>query len=225
MISATSSLSPYSYQPPSQNRAAGGESVDALQKSAANKDAGVTSPKNDPQIQAAQKDPKQAQEQKLIDELEKIDQRVHTHEQAHLSAAADLAMSGATFTYKRGPDGHQYAVGGEVQIDVSPGKTPQETVSKAQRIKAAALAPSDPSAQDRAVAAQATQMALAAQQELAAQRLQGAEETDKPPAANDSDVRSATGKTPEIEKPAMQKYRQNAANIPQTSGIFVNSYA
>jgi len=81
-------------------------------------------------------------------------------------------MSGASFTYRQGPDGKEYAVAGEVQIDVSPAKTPQETLTKAERIKAAALAPSDPSAQDRAVAAQATQMAREAQIELSDQKFE-----------------------------------------------------
>jgi len=63
-----------------------------------------------------------------------------------------------------------YAVGGEVQIDVSPGRTPEETVRKADQIRRAALAPADPSAQDYRVAAQAAQMMAQAQQELARQR-------------------------------------------------------
>ena len=43
-------------------------------------------------------------------------------------------------------------------------------VAGAQRIRAAALAPADPSGQDRAVAAQATQMEQQARVELAQQR-------------------------------------------------------
>ncbi|MFA7240839.1 MAG: putative metalloprotease CJM1_0395 family protein [Sulfuricellaceae bacterium] len=116
-----------------------------------------------------------AQDQKRIAELKKIDSNVRAHEQAHLAAAGGLAMSGATFTYTRGPDGQQYAVGGEVSIDVSPGKTPRETIDKAERIKAAALAPADPSAQDRAVAGAAAQMEAQAQQQLAQEKLDAAQ--------------------------------------------------
>lgn len=57
---------------------------------------------------------------------------------------------------------------GEVSIDTSPGRTPTETLARAERIQAAALAPADPSPQDRSVAAQAAQMAAQARQELAA---------------------------------------------------------
>lgn len=101
-------------------------------------------------------------------ELKAIDARVRAHEAAHLAASGGLARGGATFTYVRGPDGQQYAVGGEVSIDASgvPGN-PRATLAKAQRIQQAALAPADPSGQDRAVAAAAQAMALAAQRELA----------------------------------------------------------
>lgn len=103
----------------------------------------------------------------LIGKLKARDSAVRQHEQAHLAAAGGLALSGASYTYQRGPNGVDYAVGGEVQIDTSPGNTPQETIARAQRIAAAALAPADPSGPDRAVAAQAQQMAQQAATELA----------------------------------------------------------
>ncbi len=128
--------------------------------------------KNTPEAQLARQDPaKASQEKKQIDELKKIDRAVRAHERAHLAAAGGLAVSGATFSYRRGPDGQQYAVGGEVSIDASPGRTPEETIDKARNIQAAALAPVDPSAQDRAVAARATQMKLQAEQELSQEKL------------------------------------------------------
>jgi hypothetical protein len=58
-----------------------------------------------------------------------------------------------------------------VQIDVSPGRDAKETVEKARRIRAAALAPSDPSPQDQAVAAAAAQMEMQANAELSRQKL------------------------------------------------------
>lgn len=103
----------------------------------------------------------------LIAKLKARDQQVRRHEQAHLAAAGGLAVSAASFTYQKGPDGVSYAVGGEVSIDTSPGRTPEETISRARTIRAAALAPADPSGQDLAVAAQASQMAQEAQLELA----------------------------------------------------------
>jgi len=110
------------------------------------------------------------EQQQQVQRLKQIDQKVRAHEQAHLSAAAGLAISGANFQTVRGPDGKQYAVAGEVTIDVSPAQTPEQTIEKARRIQAAALAPADPSSQDRAVAAAAAQMQLQAQVELNKQR-------------------------------------------------------
>lgn len=105
-----------------------------------------------------------------IRELQQRDRTVRQHEMAHLAASGGLAISGATYSFQRGPDGVAYAIGGEVRIDVSPGRTPQETIARAATIIAAALAPADPSPQDRAVAAQARQMAQQARQEAAQQQ-------------------------------------------------------
>lgn len=106
------------------------------------------------------------EQQAQIDQLKAADTKVRQHEQAHLAAAGGLATSGPTYTYQRGPNGVNYAVGGEVNIDTSPGGTPQETIARAQRIQAAALAPADPSGQDRSVAARAGQMERDARAEL-----------------------------------------------------------
>jgi hypothetical protein len=99
--------------------------------------------------------------------LQQRDREVRAHEQAHLSASGGLASGGARFSFQQGSDGKQYAIGGEVRIDTSPGKTPQETINKARQIRAAALAPAEPSAQDRAVAAQSGEMEVQARAELA----------------------------------------------------------
>src|SRR5690554_5745273 len=94
----------------------------------------------------------------VVEQLKARDREVPAHEMAHLAAAGGLATSGASFTYQRGPDGVSYATGGEVNIDVSRGDTPEDTLRRAQIIRAAALAPAEPSGQDRSVAAKATQM-------------------------------------------------------------------
>jgi hypothetical protein len=91
----------------------------------------------------------------LIDQLKARDTEVRQHEQAHLATAGGLAVSGASYTYQRGPNGVSYAIGGEVNIDTSPGGTPEETIQRARTIQAAALAPAEPSGADRSVAAQA----------------------------------------------------------------------
>lgn len=99
--------------------------------------------------------------------LKDRDAEVRTHEQAHVAAAGGLAAGGPSYEYKTGPDGEKYAVGGHVSIDTSHGATPQETIAKAQRMKQAALAPANPSGQDRAVAAKAMRMESEARRELA----------------------------------------------------------
>ncbi len=122
------------------------------------------------------------QDEKRIAELKKRDREVREHEQAHLSAAGSLASGGASLTYETGPDGKQYATGGEVSIDASPGRTPEETVGKAKTVRRAALAPRDPSPQDRKIAAAASQMEARAHAELAAeQRSNTADETQAAP--------------------------------------------
>ncbi len=117
--------------------------------------------------------PLSSSEKLMIDKLRQVDQEVHNHELAHLAAAGGYAVSGASYQYQTGPDGRKYAVGGEVQIDTSPGKTPQETISKMETVRRAALAPASPSGQDQMVAAQATvRIAKAAQEivQIAAER-------------------------------------------------------
>lgn len=107
-----------------------------------------------------------AEEERVVAELTRTDREVRAHEQAHLAAAGGLAR-GVSFSYATGPDGKQYAVGGEVSIDTSPGSTPEETIQKAQQIRAAANAPANPSGQDRQVASAAAALEAAARAELA----------------------------------------------------------
>ncbi len=112
--------------------------------------------------------PLTAEEEKQVRELQKRDREVKAHEAAHQAAAGGQARGGASFEYQAGPDGKNYAVGGHVDIDVSPVQgNPRATLAKAMTAQRAALAPADPSGQDRSVAASAAQMALQAQKELA----------------------------------------------------------
>ena len=107
------------------------------------------------------------EERQQVEKMKARDQEVRRHEQAHKAAAGSHARGGPTYTYETGPDGKRYAVGGEVPIDLSPVEgNPQATIAKMQQIRRAALAPSDPSSQDRAVAAQAAQAEREARAEL-----------------------------------------------------------
>ncbi|MFZ4855911.1 MAG: putative metalloprotease CJM1_0395 family protein [Desulfuromonadaceae bacterium] len=111
--------------------------------------------KPDPEVQAQ------------ITQLKSIEEKVKAHEAAHKAAGG--AMTGpVSYTYTRGPDGKNYITGGEVPISISTGRTPQETISRMQQVIQAALAPADPSPQDRAVAGQAAAMQQEARQQLAA---------------------------------------------------------
>ena len=119
------------------------------------------------QAPLAQEQERSTKEQADLAKLRTRDREVRAHEQAHIAAAGGLAKGGATFSFQRGPDGKQYAVGGEVNIDTSPvSGNPEATIRKAQQIRAAALSPADPSAQDRAVAASAGSLEAQAHQEL-----------------------------------------------------------
>ncbi|MDR1830689.1 MAG: hypothetical protein LBQ76_07970 [Candidatus Fibromonas sp.] len=107
------------------------------------------------------------EDQRKVDELEKIDRKVRTHEQAHLSAAGGYARGGANYSFVTGPDGKRYANAGHVNIDTSPENTPEATIRKAETVRKAALAPADPSPSDKQIAADAAKMAQNAQRELA----------------------------------------------------------
>jgi len=107
-------------------------------------------------------------ELKELTELKSRDREVRAHEAAHQAVGGQYAGA-MSFSYQRGPDGAQYAVGGEVPIDVAPvSGDPQATIEKMRVVRAAAMAPAQPSSQDRAVAAQAMQTMLQAQSEMAA---------------------------------------------------------
>lgn len=107
-----------------------------------------------------------AKKEEELAKLRARDREVRNHEAAHLAALGAYKKGGASFTTQTGPDGKQYAVGGEVPIDLSTEATPEETINKAQTIRQAALAPTDPSPTDRQVAAKATQMETAARSQL-----------------------------------------------------------
>ena len=117
----------------------------------------------------------QAAEQATIRELAAIDRKVKAHEQAHASVGGVYAGA-PSFTYKTGPNGVRYAVGGEVPIDISavPGN-PEATLRKAEQVRRAALAPADPSPTDRRVAATAQAIATKARFEIARLRAEQAQ--------------------------------------------------
>lgn len=135
--------------------------------SAASADSQSSSKQSTPQPQSLS-----PAEQRRVEELKRIDADVRAHEQAHIAAGQNLITSGPNYTYTYGPDGKQYAIGGEVGIDTSPEKKPEDNIDKGERIQAAALAPRDPSPQDYRVAAVGSQLEAQGRSDLAAERAQ-----------------------------------------------------
>ena len=133
------------------------------------------------------------EEQQQVAKLRARDQEVRTHEQAHVAAAGARFRGGPFYSYQQGPDGKRYAVGGSVKIDTSPGRTPEETIQRAAQIRAAALAPAEPSGADRAIAANAARMEAQARQELAAEQAAGQSESGEDDTATTSAAEPAFG--------------------------------
>lgn len=135
-------------------------------------------------------EPRTAQEEQklqlVISELANRDREVRAHEQAH-AAVGGVHAGSPTYTYTQGPDGKRYASGGEVSIDVGAvANDPQATLTKMEIVIRAALAPAEPSAQDRSVASQAQAQMAVARAELAAMQ-RGEGEADKAPADEDAE--------------------------------------
>lgn len=137
------------------------------------------------------------EEQQAVKALKRRDQEVRTHEQAHKAVGGSLT-AGPFYEYTKGPDGQRYATGGEVTIDTAPEREPDATIRKMDIVKRAALAPAEPSPQDRAVAARADALRAQAQAELldlqqaARQGQGGAPATVSPDAASQAYRRAAT---------------------------------
>ena len=119
--------------------------------------------------------------------LKNRDREVRAHEQAHASVGGPYA-SAPHYQYTKGPDGHQYASSGHVNIDSSKiAGDPEATLQKALQLKRAALAPAQPSQQDRRVAANAQQLAIEARADLNALLLD-AQRTSNRTAASGSTI-------------------------------------
>lgn len=135
------------------------------------------------------------EERAEVEQMTKRDREVRAHEAAHKGAAGQYGGS-VQLDYKRGPDGKLYAVSGEVSIDSGRPGDPQEALRKAQTIRRAALAPANPSSQDRAVAAKAAQMATQARVELQlGNTIQNPAGADKVPARLDPASRAYQANT------------------------------
>lgn len=106
------------------------------------------------------------QEKQELAKLKNTDAEVKRHENAHKAAAGGLRTSSPNYEYETGPDGKKYAVAGDVNISYQKSSDPEVNLKNAQKLKAAALAPAEPSAQDRSVARKADMEIAKAKQEI-----------------------------------------------------------
>jgi hypothetical protein len=122
------------------------------------------------------------EEQQQVQELKARDQEVRAHEQAHATVGGPYAGQ-PTYEYQEGPDGRRYAVGGEVAIDASAvAGNPDATIRKMDIVIRAALAPAEPSPQDRQAAQQA--QATRQQAQIEKSNAQGTEQNGDQESSN-----------------------------------------
>jgi len=170
------------------------------------------------QQQSKQKETEQT-ELEQVKQLKSRDTEVRNHEHAHAAVGGQYAGS-PSYEYQRGPDGSNYAVGGEVSIDVAViANDPQATINKMQQVQAAALAPAEPSGADRAIAADAAQKIATAQAELSKENSTIDEDTDKEEklASDDKSLKEDSEKTVNEEEDLLAQrepsINQRAARI------------
>lgn len=126
---------------------------------------------NDTDSEQASAEAEELEKQAVIRQLAARDREVRQHEAVHAAVGGTLAGT-PQFSYVRGPDGVMYANAGEVPIKLSViSSDPEVQLKNAEQVQRAALAPDEPSAQDRRVAAQAAQLAQQARADIAAQQL------------------------------------------------------
>lgn len=164
--------------------------------------------------QVQNQEQQQKQDLELVRSLSQRDSEVHAHENAHSAVGGQYAGS-ANYTYQQGPDGVSYAVGGEVPIDVGaiPGN-PAATLEKMQLVQRAALAPADPSSQDRKIAALAAQQAGQARAELVSES-RGSSSSDGETAAEKAD--KADAKEPSVSSAQDASQKTETESSPNSS--------
>jgi len=137
-----------------------------------------------------------------VAKLKSRDTEVIAHEQAHMSAARGINVSAPTYDYEVGPDGQKYAIGGEVQISFVETGDPQKDMASAETMKAAALAPAEPSSQDRSVAQNADKMIEKDRQEIAEQKTEQTAEQKKE--TNGTSNKTETTQSPQASGKTLQ---------------------
>lgn len=153
------------------------------------------------------------EDKQIIADLKARDAEVKTHEQAHRAAAAGINASAPSYDYETGPDGKKYAVGGEVNVSFREGGSAESNVAKAQAMKAAALAPAQPSSQDLSAARNADALIV----KFKEQQIQENEEIAKK--SDDTDTTKNNDAVVQPDTP------ENSNNVEQTSDDTKNMIA
>lgn len=176
----------------SRNGASGSNSEQVKQAGEENATDEATNERSSREQAEKQAQDQQEKEQEQLDaqqiqQLQQRDSEVRAHEQAHAAIGGSYAGS-PSYEYQTGPNGKKYAVGGEVSIDVSKEATPEETIRKMQTVHAAALAPAEPSSQDRKVAAQAIRNIADARAEVVQQNGSSSNSSNESKTENSQDA-------------------------------------
>ncbi|WP_390879099.1 putative metalloprotease CJM1_0395 family protein [Marinobacterium arenosum] len=163
------------------------------------------------------------QELQEIELLATRDREVRQHEQAHAAAGGQYAGA-PSYELTRGPDGRMYATGGEVMIDTSevPGD-PVATIQKMQTVISSALAPAEPSSQDRQVAAEATAMMQQAQAELG--RAEQSDESDEVDEVAETDESAEAAEADDIDSGSRSDSLAGSAQNSDSAGSRLASQA
>ncbi|MBC6907226.1 catalase [Saccharophagus sp. K07] len=157
------------------------------------------------------------EEQEIQAEIKTLsarDREVRAHEQAHMAVGGQYAGA-AVYEFERGPNGVNYAVAGEVPISTSEEATPEATLRKAQIIRRAALAPAEPSPQDRQVAAMAMRMEVEARAEIARARQEKNPEEEEEVSETQSSSSESAAKTALAEAPETAPDLMSSGAVPQ----------
>lgn len=187
-------------------------------KVSSDKEKSETEAEPEPKVAGEKKELSPEQEQEVA-QLKARDAEVKAHEQAHLAASAGISASAPSYTYETGPDGVKYAIGGEVNISFSQGNDPKENLANAEAMRAAALAPAQPSSQDLAVANNAQKMIEEAKQQIKekaaeeSQSTQTGEKTQKSEISSDSSIDSLSNPSDSTTN-AITNTTENQPTVP-----------
>ncbi len=154
------------------------------------------------------------EERAVIARLKARDREVRNHEQAHAMAGAGYT-SAPQYEFVTGPDGRKYAVGGHVDIDTAPvAGNPRATIAKLEIVRAAALAPANPSGPDRGVAASAERAVLKAESQL--------KEIENIEASEKSDQAYITDNRNKFQNPSANTYFTRHERPQQSQAVFLD---